>query len=99
MTTKPISARELREMRERCEKDEPGEWAVRSTVRLLALVERSQKALREFEDWADGYLNKRTGMGAGLHQEKWPSLNPSATKEMLRIARAALVDESGEENK
>lgn len=45
--------------------------------------------LREIHEWADGYQNPKTGMGSGLHAEKWPSLNPSARKLMLQIVERA----------
>lgn len=57
---------------------------------LIGEVRRLREALGEFEAWADGYLNRTTGMGSGLHQEKWPMLGPAAASAMHAIARHAL---------
>lgn len=53
-------------------------------------VAELEEALREFRKWADGFERPVTGMGAGLHAEMWPSLNPSARRRMLELTRALL---------
>lgn len=58
---------------------------------LRAGLAAAREALREFEEWASGYATPRTGMGAGMHVERWPPLHPGAIREMLHIARCALV--------
>ena len=53
--------------------------------------------LRELHAWADGYLHRHTGMGAGLHVEMWPMLGPSAAKELSRRTERwrALIEAPG----
>ena len=48
--------------------------------------------LHELYRWADGFVNKRTGIGAGIHAEMWPNLPPSAAKELLRRVSPLIRD-------
>jgi hypothetical protein len=41
--------------------------------------------LSQILEWIDGYDYPRTGMGAGMHQEKWPMLGPGARKRLREI--------------
>jgi hypothetical protein len=66
--------------------DQSAEFILRQQDRIEAL----EAALRDFDAWSNGYLDPRTGMGSGLHAEKWPPLSPGALREMRRIARHAL---------
>lgn len=76
------------------------EPALAASAHWKALEKRLRAALSELHAWADGYVHPKTGMGAGLHQEMWPALTPSAATELLRRTEAVLAEtapERGEE--
>lgn len=57
---------------------------------LIAEREATRAGLLELEAWADGYANRKSGMGAGLHSSMWPMLGPAAAKELLTRVRRLL---------
>jgi hypothetical protein len=58
-----------------------------------ALVERAEKAeaaLSQIREWIDGFDNPTTGMGSGMHQEKWPMLGPGARARLREILEGVI---------